>query len=217
MNDTKRQANAMPYISSLGPVWKFFRCKFWIRKLNKSWNFNLPKEWLIFKIIGIQFGKNCVVDLPFRCAVGNIEIGDNFYCNTGCTFEDPGKITIGNDVFVGPDVLICTSGHPVHPEARNTRYEYGIPITIGNNVWIGGRSVILPGVHIGDNTVIGGGSVVTKDIPANVVAVGNPCRILREISEDEKEYFFKDRKFDEEAWEKVKDYQVKEWQDHLKQ
>ncbi len=206
MNDRYRRDHELPYISSLGPCLDFFHCKFWLRHLNKSLPFNLPKEWLIFKIIGLKHGKNCVIDFPFKCAIGkNIEIGDNLYCNTGCTFEDEGKITIGNDVFIGPNVTICTAGHPVHHEARNTRYEYGIPITIGNNVWLGANVLVLPGVTIGDNTVIGGGSVVTKDIPAGVVAVGNPCRVLRKIEDDEKQYFFKKRKFDDEAWEKVKE------------
>ncbi len=207
MNHRARRDKELPYICEVGPVLDLFHCKFWLRKLNKSIPFNLPKEWLIFKIIGLKAGKNCVIETPFRCAVGkNITIGDNFYCNTGCSFEDPGKITIGNDVFIGLNTCLCTAGHPVHPEARNTRFEYGIPITVGDNVWIGANVLVLPGVTIGDNTVIGGGSVVTKDIPANVVAVGNPCRVLREITDEEKQYYFKDRKFDEDAWKIVKDF-----------
>ena len=96
----------------------------------------------------------------------------------------------------GPNVSICTAGHPVHPESRNSGYEYGIDITIGDNVWIGGNVIVCPGVTIGNNVVIGAGSIVTKDIPNNVIAVGNPCHVLREITEDDRDYYFRDRKFD---------------------
>ena len=117
---------------------------------------------------------------------------------------DVARIRIGNNVMFGPNVSIYTAGHPLHPDSRNSGYEYGIPVTIGNNVWIGGCCVILPGVTIGDNAVIGAGSVVTKDIPANVCAAGNPCRVIREIMEADGPYSYKDRKFDEEVWEKIK-------------
>ena len=103
-----------------------------------------------------------------------------------------------------PNVSVFTAGHPVHPAARNTMYEYGISIAIGDNVWVGGNSVILPGVHIGSNTVIGAGSVVTKDIPDGVIAAGNPCRVIRKITEDDRQYYFRSQKFDDEAWEVVK-------------
>ena len=105
--------------------------------------------------------------------------------------------------MLAPNVSIYTAGHPIHPESRNSAYEYGIGITIGNNVWIGGNVVITPGINIGDNVVIGAGSVVTRDIPANVVAVGNPCRVIKEITDEDKKYYYKDRVFDEEAWENI--------------
>ena len=105
---------------------------------------------------------------------------------------------------MAPNVSIYTAGHPVHPAARNSAYEYGIEVTIGDNVWIGGNTVILPGVHIGDNVVIGGGSVVTKDIPDWSIAAGNPCKVIRKITEEDKQYYFRDRKFDDEAWEVIK-------------
>ena len=98
-----------------------------------------------------------------------------------------------------------TAGHPIHPAARNSAYEYGIEVTIGDNVWLGGNTVVVPGVHIGSNVVIGAGSVVTKDIPDWSVAVGNPCRVVKKITEEDKQYYFKDRKFDDEAWEVIKD------------
>lgn len=102
-----------------------------------------------------------------------------------------------------PNVSIYTAGHPVHPVSRQSGYEYGIPVSIGNNVWIGGNVVITPGVTIGDNVVIGAGSVVTKDIPANVVAAGNPCRVIREITDADKKYYYKDREFDPESWAEI--------------
>lgn len=105
--------------------------------------------------------------------------------------------------MMAPNVAIYTAGHPIHPDTRNTAYEYGIEVNIGNNVWIGGNSVICPGVTIGDNVVIGAGSVVTKDIPDWSVAAGNPCRVIRKITEADRKLYFKDREFDEEAWEQV--------------
>lgn len=130
---------------------------------------------------------DCWVNPPFYCDYGfNISVGRNFYANYNCTIVDVARVTIGNDCFLGPNVSIYTAGHPVHPAARNTGYEYGQPVTIGNNVWIGGASVICPGVTIGDNTVIGAGSVVTRDVPAWAVAAGNPCRVIREIDETDR-------------------------------
>ncbi|WP_140938837.1 sugar O-acetyltransferase [Sphingobacterium lumbrici] len=132
-------------------------------------------------------GKMFYIEPPFRCDYGyNIEIGENFYANYNLTILDCAPVRIGDNVMIAPNVSLFTAGHPIHHELRNSGLEYANPITIGNNVWIGGNTVINPGVTIGDNTVIGSGSVVTKDIPANVVAVGNPCRILRAITDDEK-------------------------------
>ena len=112
-------------------------------------------------------------------------------------------MTIGDNCQFAPNVSIYTAGHPVHPETRNTMYEYGISVTIGNNVWVGGNTVILPGVHIGDNVVIGAGSVVTRDIPANTIAAGNPCRVLREITEADRRTYYRGRQIDDEAWEHI--------------
>ena len=148
-------------------------------------------------------GAKIYVEPPFHCEYGtHIILGENFYANTGCVMLDVAKIRIGNNVMFGPNVSIYTAGHPIHPDSRNSGYEYGIPVTIGNNVWIGGSCVILPGVTIGDNAVIGAGSVVTKDIPANVCAAGNPCRVIREITEADRPYYYTDRRFDEEIWKK---------------
>lgn len=154
------------------------------------------QEQLIKNILG-KTGESIHIEQPFRCDYGkNIEVGNNFYTNYNCTILDVAKVTIGENVMFAPNVAIYTAGHPVHPESRNSGYEYGVSVTIGDNVWVGGNTVINPGVKVGDNVVIGSGSVVTKDIPANTIAVGNPCRVVREITEEDRHYYFKDRKFD---------------------
>ena len=159
---------------------------------------------LIKEIIG-KCGENIWIETPFHCDYGwNIEVGENFFANYNLTILDVGKVVIGKNAQIAPNVSIYTAGHPVHPAARNSAYEYGIEVTIGDNVWIGGNTVILPGVHIGDNVVIGGGSVVTKDIPDWSIAAGNPCKVIRKITEEDKQYYFRDRKFDDEAWEVIK-------------
>jgi acetyltransferase-like isoleucine patch superfamily enzyme len=151
---------------------------------------------LIRAILG-KAGKNISFLAPFHCDYGkNIEVGNNFYANYNCIILDVGPVIIGDNVMFGPNVSLLTAGHPVHPVSRNSGYEYGLGITIGNNVWIGGHAVVNPGISIGDNAVIGAGSVVTKNIPENVVAAGNPCKILREITEADKKYYYKDRIFD---------------------
>lgn len=151
---------------------------------------------LIRSILG-KAGANVHIEQPFHCDYGfNIEVGDNFYTNFNCTILDVGKVSIGSNVMFAPNVSLYTAGHPIHPDSRNSGYEYGIAITIGNNVWIGGNVVVNPGVTIGNNTVIGAGSVVTKDIPDNVVAIGVPCKPVREITESDRKYFYKDRIFD---------------------
>ena len=127
------------------------------------------------------------INPPFYCDYGkNIEVGKNFFANYNCTILDVAKVRIGDNCQMAPNVAIYTAGHPVHPLTRNTMYEYGIEVTIGDNVWIGGNTVICPGVHIGNNTVIGAGSVVTKDIPDQVIAAGNPCRVIRKITDADK-------------------------------
>lgn len=142
-------------------------------------------------------GKELWLEPPFHCDYGyNIEVGEQFYANFNLTILDVAKVHIGDNCFIAPNVAIYTAGHPIHPEARNSMYEYGIPITIGDNVWLGGNVVILPGVTIGDNAVIGAGSVVTKDIPASVIAAGNPCRVIRPITEMDRRYYFKRRESD---------------------
>lgn len=130
--------------------------------------------------------------------------------NYNCTLLDAGKIIIGDNCMLAPNVAIYTAGHPLHPDSRNSGYEYGMDVTIGNNVWIGGSVVITPGVRIGDCCVIGAGSVVTKDIPAWSLAAGNPCRVIRSITEADRKFYFKDREFDETAWEQVRKAGIRE-------
>ncbi|MBT9778804.1 sugar O-acetyltransferase [Clostridium sp. MCC353] len=148
------------------------------------------------KILG-KTGEQVYIEPPFRCDYGyNIEVGENFYANYNVVILDVAKVTIGKNVMFAPNVAVYTAGHPIHHEPRNMGYEYGIPVTIGDNVWIGGNTVINPGVTIGSNVVIGSGSVVTKDIPDNVIAAGNPCRVIRAITDDDKKYYYKDKEFD---------------------
>jgi acetyltransferase-like isoleucine patch superfamily enzyme len=140
---------------------------------------------LICGLLG-RIGRNFVFDGAFHCDYGfNIEIGDDFYANVNLVILDGAKVTIGNNVFIAPNVGIYTAGHPLDPERRNVGLEYALPVTIGNNVWIGGGASIMPGVTIGAGAVIGGGAVVTRDIPANVVAAGNPARVIREITTED--------------------------------
>ncbi len=155
-----------------------------------AYNNTLPsnmsrREELLRQIFG-KLGKNPYVEPTLFCGFGkNIEAGENFFVNNNCVFVDPGKITFGDNVFIGPSCGFYTAHHPIHPELRNRMYEYARPITVGSNVWIGGGTVVLPGAEIGDGTVIGAGSVVTGKIPANVVAFGNPCRVHRQITESD--------------------------------
>jgi maltose O-acetyltransferase len=151
---------------------------------------------LIKDILG-KAGDNICIEQPFHCDYGkNIEVGKNFFANYNCTILDVGKVTIGDNVMFAPNVSIYTAGHPIHPDSRNLGYEYGIGITIGDNVWVGGSVVINPGVHVGNNVIIGSGSVVTKDIPDNVIVAGNPCKVIREIKEEDRKYYYKSKEFD---------------------
>ncbi len=139
---------------------------------------------------------NYYIEPPFHCDYGNnISIGENFYANYNCVILDCAEVKIGDNVMLAPNVSIFTAGHPIDAHKRNQGWEYAIPVTIGNNVWIGGNTVINPGITIGDNSVIGAGSVITKNIPSMVIAAGNPCKVIREITEKDRNYYFKDRRF----------------------
>ncbi len=151
---------------------------------------------LLRQMLG-RTGKSFLIEPLFHCDYGyNIEIGENFYSNVNLVILDCARVIIGDNVLIGPNVSIFTAGHPLHFTQRNEGYEYALPVRIGNNIWIGGQVVINPGITIGDNSVVGSGSVVTKDIPKNTVTFGNPCKVQREITEDDRQYYHKDLKFE---------------------
>ncbi len=166
------------------------------------WAFNqlkpsdLDRKQKYMREVFAECGEGCYIELPFHANWGgsHVHFGSGVYANSNLTLVDDGHIYVGNRVMFGPNVTVATANHPIDPSLRLKGYQYNKDVYIGDNVWIGAGVKIVPGVHIGENTVIGAGSVVTKDIPTNVVAVGNPCRILREISERDKEYFYKDEK-----------------------
>ena len=142
-----------------------------------------------------EVGPNTYIQPPFYANWGgaHVHFGEWVYANFNLTLVDDGHIYIGDHTMIGPNVTIATAGHPILPELREKEMQYNVDVKIGRNVWIGAGAIIVPGVTIGDNTVIGAGSVVTKDIPANVVAVGNPCRVMREINDHDKEYYYKQK------------------------
>lgn len=145
------------------------------------------------KIIG-KTGERYMITAPFWCDYGyNIELGENFYMNHNCVILDGAKVRFGDNVFIAPNCCFTTAGHPIDAAQRNAGLEIAWPITVGSNVWIGAGVCVLPGVTIGDNTVIGAGSVVNKDIPANVVAAGNPCRVIRQISPADAEKYRREK------------------------
>ncbi|MBQ9746482.1 MAG: sugar O-acetyltransferase [Clostridia bacterium] len=155
-------------------------------------------------IVNELFGKSdetTFVNPPFYCDYGsNIEVGRNCFINYNCTVLDNAKVKLGDNCLIAPNVAIYTAGHTLHPDARALGYEYGVGVTVGDNVWIGGNAVICPGVTIGNNVVIGAGSVVTHDIPDWSLAAGNPCRVIRKITEEDKKYYFRKREIDEEIF-----------------
>ncbi|MBQ9769165.1 MAG: sugar O-acetyltransferase [Clostridia bacterium] len=179
--------------------------------LEKLYDFNATrpleqeKRQKMLKEMFAEIGKDCYIEPPLRANWGgrHVHFGDGVYANFGLTLVDDTHIYVGDKTMIGPNVTIATASHPILPELRAGAYQYNLPVHIGRNCWIGAGAIILPGVTIGDNSVIGAGSVVTKDIPENVVAVGNPCRVLREIGDRDKEFFYRDRKIDPELLNKV--------------
>ena len=154
------------------------------------------KRTALLKDMFAELGENCYIEPPFHANWGghHVHFGDWVYANFNLTLVDDTHIYVGSHTMFGPNVTLATAGHPILPELREKALQFNMPIHIGCNCWLGSGVVVLPGVTIGDNTVIGAGSIVTKDIPANVVAVGNPCHVLREINEHDREFYFKDRK-----------------------
>lgn len=200
MTNRERRDAQMAYISDESVYDEQKRARTLMQKLNNMDRADFEGITAVVREL-LQTEEAPFINPPFYCDYGNhIKVGKNFFANYNCTLLDVGRITFGDNCLLAPNVAIYTAGHPVHPVSRNSMYEYGIDVTIGNNVWIGGNAVICPGVTIGDCCVIGAGSVVTKDIPAWMVAAGNPAKVIRRITEEDKKYYFRDREFDEEAW-----------------
>ncbi len=179
-----------------------------VKKLEHLYDFNatrpseMEKRNRLLREMFAEIGDGCYIEPPFHANFGggHIHFGKAVYANFNLTMVDDTHIYVGDYTMIGPNVTIATAGHPILPELREKGYQYNMPVHIGRNCWLGAGVIILPGITIGDNVVIGAGSVVTKDIPSNVVAVGNPCHILREVNEHDREYYFKDRKID---WEEI--------------
>ncbi len=154
------------------------------------------KRTALLKEMFAEIGEGCYIEPPFHSNFGggHVHFGKNIYANFNLTLVDDTHIYVGDYTMFGPNVTVATAGHPILPELRSQGYQYNAPVHIGKNCWIGTGAIIVPGITIGDNVVIGAGSVVTKDIPSNVVAVGVPCEILRKVNEHDREYYFKDRK-----------------------
>lgn len=176
-----------------------------IKCLDKLYDFNMtrPTEMntreRLLKEMFAEIGEGCYIEPPLHSNFGgrHVHFGKCVYANFNLTVVDDTHIYVGDYTMLGPNVTIATAGHPILPGLRTEGYQYNFPVHIGKNCWIGAGAVILPGITIGDNVVIGAGSIVTKDLPSNVVAVGNPCKVLREVNEHDKEFYFKDRRISE--------------------
>jgi len=173
-----------------------FRCLEKLYDFNQTRPTEQERRARLLKEMFAEIGENCYIEPPFHSNWGgrHCHFGKNVYANFNLTCVDDTHIYVGDYTMIGPNVTIATAGHPICPELREKGYQYNIPVHIGKNCWLGAGVIVLPGVTIGDNTVIGAGSIVTRDIPSGVVAVGNPCRVLREVNEHDYEYYFKDRK-----------------------
>lgn len=172
--------------------------------LDRLYDFNMtrPTEYekraKLLKEMFCEIGENCYIEPPFHSNFGgkHVHFGKGVYANFNLTLVDDTHIYVGDHTMFGPNVIVATAGHPLLPKLRADLYQYNFPVHIGKNCWIGAGAIIVPNITIGDNVVIGAGSVVTKDIPSNVIAVGNPCNVLRKINDNDKEYYFKNRKID---------------------
>ena len=203
MDNIERRDKGLAYVADAAVFEEMKKCRRLLQKLNNSdWSDGEAIAAIVEQLLGKS--ENAFITPPFACDYGShIEVGKNFAANYNCTILDVAKVKIGDNCLLAPNVAIYTAGHPVYPSTRNSAYEYGKEVTIGDNVWIGGSAVICPGVHIGNNVVIGAGSVVTKDIPDWCVAAGNPCRVIRSITEEDKRKLFKNEEIDEEAWNDI--------------
>ncbi|GFH43063.1 galactoside O-acetyltransferase [Lactococcus hodotermopsidis] len=199
MTNLKRKMNGLPYHYDdpeiMGEQMTYLETLY---DYNATRPTEHEKKQALLKKMFAEIGENCHIETPIHANWGchNVHFGSGIYCNFNLTLVDDAEIWVGDNTMFGPNVVIATSGHPILPILRTNHYVYNLPVRIGKNVWIGAGVQILPDVTIGDNTVIGAGSVVTKDIPANVVAFGTPCQVVRQINEQDKLFYFKDRKLD---------------------
>lgn len=159
---------------------------------------DLERKNALLKEMFAEIGEDCYIETPLRANWGgrHVHFGKNIYTNFNLTLVDDTHIHVGDYCQIGPNVVLATAGHPILPELREKGYQYNAPVRIGRNCWLGAGVVVVPGVTIGDNVVVGAGSVVTRDLPDNVIAVGNPCKILREVNDRDRAYYFKDRRID---------------------
>ena len=179
-----------------------FQCLERLYDYNQTRPLEQEKRTELLRGMFAEIGEGCYIEPPFHANWGghHVHFGRGVYCNFNVTFVDDTHIYVGDYTEFGPNVVIATAGHPILPELREKLYQYNAPVHIGRNCWLGAGVIVVPGVTIGDNVVVGAGSVVIKDIPSNVIAVGNPCKILREVNERDREYYFKDKKID---WEQI--------------
>lgn len=180
-----------------------------LQRLDRLYEFNLTrpteqdKRAAMLKEMFAEIGEGCYIEPPLHTNFGggHVHFGKGIYANFNLTMVDDTHIYVGDHTMFGPNVTIATAGHPIWPALREKGYQYNMPVHIGKNCWLGAGVIVMPGITIGDNVVVGAGSIVTKDIPSNVVAAGNPCRVLREVGEHDRVYYFKDRKIDWAAME----------------
>lgn len=177
------------------------KCLDLLYEFNSTRPTQMEKRWALMQQMFAEVGEGCYIEPPLHSNFGgyHVHLGRNVYANFNLTLVDDTHIYVGDYTMIGPNVTIATAGHPIAPELREKGLQYNMPVRIGRNCWIGAGAILLPGVTIGDNVVVGAGSIVTKDLPSNVVAVGNPCRVLREVNDRDREYYFKDRKIDYDA------------------
>lgn len=171
-----------------------------LKEYNNMDSSDIKGRFEMLKTMFAEMGEDSYIEQPFYANHGGhyVHLGKHVYANYGITFVDDTHIYVGDHTEFGPNVTLATAGHPIEPSLRVKGYQYNLPIHIGTNCWLGAGVVVMPGVTIGDNTVIGAGSIVTKDIPANVVAYGNPCKVQRQIGEKDKVYYYKDKKINYE-------------------
>lgn len=178
-----------------------------LRLYNEIPHVQMDRREAMLRQMFAEVGEGCYIESPFYANFGghHVHLGNNVYTNFNLTLVDDTHIYIGDCTMIGPNVTIATAGHPIEPGLRSRGLQYNMPVRVGKNCWLGAGVIVMPGVTIGDNTVIGAGSIVTRDIPANVVAVGNPCRVMRPVGERDRQYYFRDRKVPQELLEECRE------------